>query len=185
MTVSETLAALKAKKGIEPKVNYTGTEKADDFIFAIQTDSSTQTKVEDWIVFAERVKEHSGALNASTEDVAYIRAGTVTEKGETQRTFSLNGNRCVGDSAQDFLLSHKIKFGSGSEIVFPYVYFSAKTGKGEKGSAAFIVTADASGSASNSAGFACDVKGVGIPAEFDYLTPVSSEAAQTGEAVKA
>lgn len=76
----------------------------------------------------------------------------------------------MGDPAQDFLLSHKIKFGSGTEVVFPYIYFSAKTGKGEKGTAAFIVTADASGSASNSAGFACDVKGVGVPVEFDYLT---------------
>ena len=185
MTVSETLAALKAKKGIEPKADYTGTEKADDFILAIQTDATTQTKVENWIVFAERVKEHSGALNASTEDVAYIRAGTVTEKGETQRTFSLNGNRYVGDPAQDFLLSHKVKFGSGSEIVFPYVYFSVKTGKGEKGEAAFIVTSDASGSASNSAGFACDVKGVGVPEEFDYLTAVTPEAAQASKAVKA
>ena len=121
MTVSETLAALKTKKGIVPSADYTGTEKADDFIFAIQTDASAQTKESDWIVFAERVKEHSGAMNASTEDVPYIRAGTVTEKGE-------------------------------------------------KGEAAFIVTADASGSASNSAGFACDVKGVGVPAEFNYLT---------------
>ena len=75
MTVSETLTALKTKKGIVPSADYTGTEKADDFIFAIQTDASTQTKESDWIVFAERVKEHSGALNASTEDVAYIRAG--------------------------------------------------------------------------------------------------------------
>ena len=170
MKISEALAQIKAKKGIEPSADYIGVERADDFIFAMQTDSATQTKVSDWTVFAERVKEHSGALNASTEDVAYIRAGTVTEKGETQRTFSLNGNRCVGDPAQDFLLSHKVKFGSGTEVVFPYIYFSAKTGKGEKGAAAFIVTSDASGSASNSAGFACDVKGVGVPAEFDYLT---------------
>lgn len=102
MTVSETLAALKTKKGIVPSADYTGTEKADDFIFAIQTDASTQTKESDWIVFAERVKEHSGALNASTEDTPYIRAGTVTEKGETQRTFSLNGNRCVGEPVLDY-----------------------------------------------------------------------------------
>ena len=168
MTVSETLAALKTKKGIVPSADYTGTEKADDFIFAIQTDAAT--KESDWVVFAERVKEHSGALNASTEDVAYIRAGTVTEKGETQRTFSLNGNRCVGDPAQDFLLSHKIKFGSGTEVVFPYIYFSAKTGKGEKGEAAFIVTSDVGGSAGAIATFACDVKGIGTPAKFDYST---------------
>lgn len=175
MTVTEAVTA----SGITPSADYKGTEKADDFIFAIQTDASTQTKESDWIVFAERVKEHSGALNASTEDVAYIRAGTVTEKGETQRTFSLNGNRCVGDPAQDFLLSHRIKFGSGTEVVFPYIYFSAKTGKGEKGAAAFIVTADASGSANNSAGFACDVKGVGVPAEFNYLTPTQADTLPT------
>ena len=49
MTVSETLAALKTKKGIVPSADYTGTEKADDFIFAIQTDAATQTKVADYI----------------------------------------------------------------------------------------------------------------------------------------
>lgn len=81
MTVSETLAKLKTDKGIEPKADYTGVERADDFIFAIQT-SAEQNKVGDWIVCAERVKEHSGALNATTEDNSYIRAGTVTEKGE-------------------------------------------------------------------------------------------------------
>lgn len=178
MTVSETLAKLKAKKGIEPKADYKGVERADDFIFAVQTDASTQAKVGSWIVFAERVKEHSGALNASTEDVNYIRA-TVTEKGETQRTFALNGNRCVGDEAQDFLLSHKVKYGSGSAVIFPYVYFSVKTGKGEKGEAVFIVTSDASGAANNAAGFACDVKGIGTPDEFDYLAETQAEAQPT------
>lgn len=85
----------------------------------------------------------------------------------------------MGDPAQDFLLSHKVKFGSGTEVVFPYIYFSAKTGKGEKGAAAFIVNADASGSASNSAGFACDVKGVGVPAEFNYLTLTQADTQST------
>lgn len=175
MTVTETLAKLKTEKGIQPSTTYKGIERADDFIFAIQTDASKQTKVGDWIVCAERVKEHSGALNASTEDTQYIRTGTVTEKGETQRTFTLNGNRCVGDAAQDFLLSHKLKFGSGQGVVFPYIYFSVKTGKGEKGQAAFIVTADSSGAAGSAAGFACDVKGVGTPEEFDYTTATQSQ----------
>ena len=78
----------------------------------------------------------------------------------------------MGDPAQDFLLSHKVKFGSGTDVVFPYIYFSAKTGKGEKGEAAFIVTADASGSA-------CDVKGVGVPAEFNYLTLTQADTQST------
>ena len=127
MTVAETLAGIKKKFGFEPSAKYKGTEDANDFIFAIQTDSTTQTKKSQWIVAAERVKEHSGSLNASTEDVNFIRASATT-KGTTQRTFSINGNRCVGDAFQDFLLSHKIVFGSGSDVVVPSIYFSARTG---------------------------------------------------------
>lgn len=133
MTVSETLAALKTQKGIEPKASYTGTEDTDDFIFAVQTDSSSQTKESAWIVCADHVKEHSGALNATTTDEAFIRTGTVTSKTGTQRTFSINGNRCVGDDFQDFALSHKIKYGTGSDVIVPYIYFSIRTGKGESG----------------------------------------------------
>lgn len=110
----------------------------------------------------------------------------MTEKGEVQRTFALNGNRCVGDAAQDFLLSHKVKFGSGQSVIFPYVYFSVKTGKGEKGQASFIVTSDTSGAAGAAAGFACDVKGIGTPPEYDYLTdPDMQTQAAPGKAVKA
>ena len=156
-------------------------EDANDFIFAIQTDSTTQTKKSQWIVAAERVKEHSGSLNASTEDVNFIRASATT-KGTTQRTFSINGNRCVGDAFQDFLLSHKIVFGSGSDVVVPYIYFSARTGKGEVGECVLIVTSDVGGSAGAAATFACDAKGIETPEEFDYLNE-----AQTGseKAVKA
>ena len=103
----------------------------------------------------------------------------MTEKGEVQRTFALNGNRCVGDAAQDFLLSHKVKFGSGQSVIFPYVYFSVKTGKGEKGRAAIIVTSDVGGAAGSKATFACDVKAIGIPDEFDYNpAPQSAEPAK-------
>ena len=43
MKISEALAQIKAKKGIEPSADYVGVERADDFIFAMQTDSATQT----------------------------------------------------------------------------------------------------------------------------------------------
>lgn len=183
MTVSETLAALKTQKGIEPKASYTGTEDTDDFIFAVQTDSSSQTKKSAWIVCADHVKEHSGALNATTTDEAFIRTGTVTSKTGTQRTFSINGNRCVGDDFQSFALSHKIKYGTGKDVIVPYIYFSVRTGKGESGSAALIVTSDVGGAANASATFAMDVKAVGTPVEFDYLT--ETQAAQDAKSVKA
>ena len=166
MTVSEAIT----KSGITPSASYTGIETADDFVFAIQTESANQTKESAWIVCADHVKEHSGALNTSTNSDTFIRTGSVDTKSAVQRTLSVNGNRCVGDAFQDFLLSRKIVFGTGSDVIVPYIYFSLRTGKGEKGSAAIIVTSDVGGAAGSKATFACDVKGIGIPAEFDYTT---------------
>lgn len=167
MNVTSTLTAVKTTYGIEPSASYTGVETADDFLFAIQTEES-QTKVGAWIVCADHVKEHSGALNANATDDTFIRTGPCTTKGSTQRTLSVNGNRCVGDEFQDFVLSHKVKFGSGKDVIVPYVYFSLRTGKGEKGTCALIVTSDAGGAAGNAATFACDVKGIGTPEEYTY-----------------
>ena len=165
MTVSEAIT----KSGVTPSASYTGIETADDFVFAIQTES-TQTKESAWIVCADHVKEHSGALNTSTTSDTFIRSGPTDTKSAVQRTLSVNGNRCVGDAFQDFLLSRKIVFGTGSDVIVPYIYFSLRTGKGEKGSCSLIVTSDAGGAAGSPATFACDVKGIGIPAEFDYIT---------------
>lgn len=178
MTVSEAIS----KSGITPSASYTGTEAANDFLLAFQTES-TQTKESQWIVCADHVKEHSGSLNATTEDTQYIRTGNVTEKTGTQRTLAVNGDRCVGDAFQDFVLSHKIKYGTGSDVIVPYIYFSLRTGKGEKGEAAVIVTSDVGGAAGSKATFACDVKATGIPDEFDYTT--ASQSAAPSKAVKA
>lgn len=168
MTVSEAIT----KSGITPSASYTGIETANDFVLAFQIES-TQTKESQWIVCADHVKEHSGSLNATTEDAQYIRTGNVTEKTGTQRTLAVNGDRYVGDAFQDFLLSHKIAFGSGQSVVVPYVYFSLRTGKGEKGEGALILTSDVGGSAGANATFAADFKGIGTPAEFDYNTAIA------------
>ena len=178
MTVAEAIT----KSGITPSASYTGIETADDFVFAIQTES-TQSKETAWVVCADHVKEHSGALNASTTSDTFIRTGPTDTKSAVQRTLSVNGNRCVGDAFQDFLLSRKIVFGTGSDVIVPYIYFSLRTGKGEKGEAAIIVTSDAGGAAGSKATFACDVKATGIPDEFDYTT--ASQSAAPSKAVKA
>lgn len=181
MTVAEAIT----KSGIAPSASYTGIETADDFVFAIQTESDKQTKENAWIVCADHVKEHSGALNATTTDEAFIRTGTVTSKTGTQRTFSINGNRCVGDDFQDFALSHKIKYGTGSDVIVPYIYFSIRTGKGESGSASLIVNSDVGGAANASATFAMDVKAVGTPVEFDYIKANPQSNTDTAKPVKA
>ena len=181
MTVAEAIT----KSGITPSASYTGIETADDFVFAIQTESDKQTKENAWIVCADHVKEHSGALNASTNSDTFIRTGPTDTKSATQRTLAVNGDRCVGDDFQDFVLSHKIVYGTGSDVIVPYIYFSLRTGKGEKGSAAIIVTSDVGGAAGSKATFACDVKAIGTPDEFDYNPATqSAEPAKAAKAVK-
>ena len=165
MTVTEAVKL----SGLTPSADYTGVETTDDFLLAVQTEAS-QTDVKSWVVCADHVKEHSGALNSSTTSDTFIRTGPTDTKSATQRTLSVNGNRCVGDAFQDFLLSRKIVFGTGSDVIVPYIYFSLRTGKGEKGSCSLIVTSDVGGAAGSPATFACDVKGIGIPAEFNYIT---------------
>mgnify|MGYP005969037215 CR=1 FL=1 len=165
MTVTEAVKL----SGLTPSADYTGVETTDDFLLAVQTEAS-QTDVKNWVVCADHVREHSGALNASTSDNTYIRTGPVTTKGSVQRTLTINGDRCKGDAFQDFILGHEMIYGSGQSVILPYIYFSLRTGKGEKGEAAFIVTSDVGGSAGAIATFACDVKGIGTPAEFDYST---------------
>ena len=178
MTVAEAIT----KSGITPSASYTGIETANDFVLAFQTDKSKQSKEADWIVCADHVKEHSGSLNATTEDSQYIRTGNVTDKTGTQRTLAVNGDRCVGDAFQAFVLSHKIVYGTGSDVIVPYIYFSLRTGKGEKGSAAIIVTSDVGGAAGSKATFACDVKAIGTPDEFDYNP--ATQSAEPAKAVK-
>ena len=165
MTVTEAVKL----SGLTPSADYTGVETTDDFLLAVQTEAS-QTDVKNWVVCADHVREHSGALNASTTDNTYIRTGPVTTKSHAQRTLTINGDRCPGDQFQDFLLSHKMLYGTGQSVIVPYLYFSLRTGKGEVGKAAIIVASDVGGSAGAIATFAADVKGIGTPAEFDYTT---------------
>ena len=157
MTVTEAVKL----SGLTPSADYTGVETTDDFLLAVQTEAS-QTDVKNWVVCADHVRDNT-----------YIRTGPVTTKGSVQRTLSIQGDRYVGDAFQDFLLSHKIAFGSGQSVVVPYVYFSLRTGKGEKGEGALILTSDVGGSAGANATFAADFKGIGTPAEFDYNTAVA------------
>ena len=151
MTVTEAVTA----SGITPSADYKGIENTDDFVLAICTEASKKDAVKDWTVCADHVREHTGP---------------VTTKGSVQRTLAMNGDRCKGDAFQDFILGHEMIYGSGQSVILPYIYFSLRTGKGEKGEAAFIVTSDVGGSAGAIATFACDVKGIGTPAEFDYST---------------
>ena len=108
-------------------------------------------------------------LNPSTQDKSYIRAGQSTTKTGNQRSFTVSGDRYVGDDFQDFALSHAIKYGTGNAVIRGYVYFCVLNGKGEKGKVSLIVNSDGSGDAGESSEIDIELRKAGdAPAEYTY-----------------
>ena len=153
--------------GITPSADYAGLGMSDDFVLAFKT-ADTQQDVDDYIVCQECITEHAASVNPGTQDKQYIRKGNATIKTSAQRTFSISGDRTHGDPWQDWVTSLPILFGTGSDVITDYVYFSMLTGQGETGKASIIVNNDASNGAGNNAGISVTVSGVEKPTAYTY-----------------
>lgn len=143
MKVSELMA------NVTLKTDFSGGLTHNDMVLAINTKPGTNTSVGDYAVLQIQIEGTEAELNPETSDKTYIRSGKSTNKTGNQRTFSVTGERYVGDEAQDFIFSHDIKFGTGAEVVTDYVYFDMITGKGEKGTVMISVNTDGGGDASS------------------------------------
>ena len=118
---------------------------------------------------SEKLPSCNKAIVKLRIDKQYIRAGQSTTKTGTQRSFAVTGDRYVGDDAQDFCLSHAMKYGTGSGVVTNYIYFNILTGKGEKGQCSIIVNSDGAGNAGESSAVDIEFKKIGSnPAEYTY-----------------
>ena len=129
MTVTEAVKL----SGLTPSADYTGVETTDDFLLAVQTEAG-QTDVKSWVVCADHVREHSGALNASTSDNTYIRTGPVTTKGSVQAHSVYSGRTAMW--ATPFRTSCSptgSRSDSGQSVVVPYVYLLPPHRQGRKG----------------------------------------------------
>ena len=161
MKLSELMA------GYTPDAEFTGYATNDDYVLAIDTGESESE--DDYEVVEMGVAGLDAQLNPITQDKTYIRAGQSTQKTGTQRAFKITGDRYIGDAAQDFLLSHAMKYGTGNSVIVPYVYFCILTGKGEKGKASIIVNSDGSGNAGESSAIDIDLRKAGeLPTEYTY-----------------
>ena len=164
------LSALMAGATLNP--NFEGVLTNDDFVLAVDCGETPATDFDDVSNFAVVQLGVAGLdsnLNPITQDKTYIRAGQSTTKTGNQRSFSITGDRFVGDEFQDFALSHDVKYGTGQKVVRKYVYFNVVTGKGESGDCTIIVNSDGSGEAGNSAEIDIELRKSGsAPAEFDY-----------------
>lgn len=160
------LSALMA--GYTPSAEFAGVATNDDFVLAVDIGGTASETVGDYVVVQSGISAVDAQLSPETDEKTYIRAGKVTNKTATQRTFNLGGDRMFGDEFQDFVLSHAIKFGTGQKVIRPYVYFSLLTGKGEKGTASIIVNSDGSGEAGSTAEIDIDIMATAAPAEYTW-----------------
>lgn len=166
MKLSELMA------GYTPDPEFTGYATNDDYVLAI--DTGTSQDEDDYEVVEMGVAGLDAQMNPITQDKTYVRAGQSTQKTGTQRAFKVTGDRYIGDAAQDFLLSHKMKYGTGNSVIVPYVYFCILTGKGEKGRVSIIVNSDGSGNAGESSSIDIDLRKAGeLPEEYTYTASLS------------
>lgn len=162
-----TLAELMANHS--PKPEFEGFVTNDDFVLAVDCSDKGDAEVSAYAVAQLGVTGLDSNLNPITQDKTYIRAGQSTMKTGNQRSFKVSGDRYIGDAFQDFALSHKIKYGSGSTVVRKYVYFCLLNGKGEAGEASIIVNSDGNGAAGESAAVDIELKkSSSAPTEYTY-----------------
>ncbi len=169
MKLSELMA------GVTPKADYEGWVTNDDYVFAINLTPDASTAEADYAVVQMGIEGLDAQLNPITTDKTYIRAGQSSLKTGTQRSFALSGDRYIGDEAQDFILSHKMKYGTGHAVITDYIYFNILNGKGEKGQVSMIVNSDGSGNAGESSTLDVEFKKVGnTPVEYTYTASAPS-----------
>lgn len=158
-------------KNATPKADYEGFVTNDDFVFAIDLTPTAEAATEpgDYAVVQMGIEGLDAQLNPITQDKQYIRAGQSTLRTGTQRSFSVTGDRYIGDEAQDYIMNHKMKYGTGNAVITNYLYFNILNGKGEKGQVSIIVNSDGSGNSGESAGIDVEFKKVGsMPEEYTY-----------------
>lgn len=166
MTLTELMS------GVTLNPTFTGFVTNDDWVLAVdcgETPATDFTDVGGFAVVQLGVAGLDSNLNPITNDKTYIRAGQSTTKTGNQRSFSVTGDRYIGDAFQDFALSHAVKYGTGQSVVRKYAYINIITGKGETGEVCIIVNSDGSGEAGNSSEIDIELKKSGsAPAEYVY-----------------
>lgn len=161
------LSALMGK--YTPSETYEGFVTNDDWVLAVDISETKDAEIGDYAVVEMGISGLDSSMNPITQDKQYIRAGQSTTKTGTQRSFSVSGDRYIGDDFQDWALSHAIKYGTGNIVNVPYVYFNVLNGKGEKGTIAVIVNSDAAGNSGDNSTISIDLKKSGsMPEEFKY-----------------
>ncbi len=165
MTVADVMT------GITPTPDLEGIATADDMVFALDAATTPSGDPTTYLVAQQGITEASGAMSSTTQDSQYLRTGLITTKTGNSKAFTLTGDRYRSDPFQEFIFSHAIKWGTGANVVVPYVYFDMLTGKGEQGRVAINITGDLSNAAGSNAGIGATLNVQGVPTEYTYTPP--------------
>lgn len=146
-----------------------GEVQADDYVLAVDcSESGTATTVGDYAIATVYVENMGAGISASTNDKNYLYEGAMSLRSAPKRSFSISGQRFAGDDFQDFVTSHKVKFGVGNAVQRKYVYFNVNDGKGEQGTLTINVTNDGGAASGNVADIGVELSVFGVPAEFTW-----------------
>lgn len=163
--------------GHTPSADFEGYVTADDMVLAIDISAEQKAAVGDYAVVQVGIEGVDPSLNSETKDKQYLRSGKSSTKTATQRQFKISGDMYIGDEAQDFMLSHEMKYGTGQTVIVNYVFFNMLTGKGEKGQATVAVNSDGSGNSGDNAGIDIQLSKVGAaPEEYTYSAAAAAPA---------
>ena len=157
-----------------------GLVTAGTMVLAVDTASAGKDKIPDtpdassWAVVQLGAKGVDASLEPEETTNAYLRQGKNTIKTGNQRTFSIDADRYVGDTFQEFALSHSMKYAIGQACVVLYAYFNVSTGAGEVGLASLSVETDGSGNEGDPLGVSITLKKCGpVPVEYTHAVPTS------------
>lgn len=165
-----TLETLMATVTID--ANFSGICTNDDNVLAVNIGEES-AEVGTYLVAQLGISGIDPQLNPESDSKAYIRAGASETKTSNQRTFSISGDRFIGDPFQDYCFSHDIMYGTGQSVIVDYVLFNIITGKGEKGKVSIVVNSDGSGEAGETSEIDVELKQSMIkPIEYTY-TPAA------------
>ena len=153
--------------GYSPSATFKGEVMANDWVLAVDISASQSAAIGDYYVVQEHIESAESSINSTTNDKEYIRSGKSSSKASNQRTFSVSGDRYIGDEAQDFFMSKK--YAVGQAAVCKYVYFNLLDGKGETGTVTISVDSDGGGSAGENSTISISLSKTGAaPTDFEW-----------------
>lgn len=152
-------------------IEATGASTGDDMVLAVDIAPTKDSDVGDYIVVQAGLKSQNSSLNPETKTSSYIRQGKSSIKTGNQRTINWEADVILGDQFLDWVLSHRIKYATGQDAVFPYVWFNMRSKKGEKGVGTIVVNEDANATPEEPLGASGSIeKYAAQPQEFTWST---------------